>query len=595
MPSKTSFECKKNHGKWPYRTVSTRRLTPLGILWLFVWLLASGAAYGQESGSIRGRIIADGGKPLADYGVHISSGSAQSTSRSTTTDADGNFQFNNLSDRSYNISLSIQKGYILAGPTRLGNLRPGETVTITMRKGGVITGRVTDPNGDPVAGISVSAIRIRNEEDKKINASSSGFPRTTDDRGIYRLYGLQPGTYLIVANGGQSFVAPVLSPFHGETPTYHPSSTRDTAAEVKVSSGGEASGVDIRYRGESGRTVSGKLSGAELALMNTSASVSLRDAATGVTAANTFVQKSLGESTFALQGVPDGEYELEARYGNSESDEMFASEPRRITVKGADISGLDLPMISLAIVYGRVSLEKSASVCDPKRKISFEEMSFFATYDERANAKPLSRRQVPYGSGSPNEQGDFKITRLTPGRYRLTAGLQNETWFVKSISGPVLSLSSRGVPVRSGVTAELSRSGLALKAAERYSDVTVAVSDGGATLQGKVAAKEGASLPSRLQVHLIPAELAAANELLRYAESRASKTGEFGFRNIAPGKYFLLTRALPDSDEIERQSNPLAWDAASRARLRKDAEAAKNEIELKPCQRVKDLALPNQM
>ena len=53
----------------------------------------------------------------------------------------------------------------------------------------------------------------------------------------------------------------------------------------------------------------------------------------------------------------------------------------------------------------------------------------------------------------------------------------------------------------------------------------------------------------------------------------------------------LLTRALPDSDEVERQTIPLAWDAAERAKLRKEAEAEKNEIDLKPCQRVKDHVL----
>lgn len=595
MPSKTSFECKKNHGKWPYRTVSTRRLTPLGILWLFVWLLASGAAYGQESGSIRGRIVTEGGKPLSDHGVHLSSGSGQSTSRSTTTDADGNFQFNNLPDRSYHISLSVQKGYLLAGPTRLGNLRPGETVTITMRKGGVITGRVTDPNGEPVAGISISTLRVRDQEDRKIQAFSPGIPRVTDDRGVYRVYGLQPGSYVVVANGGQSFSAPGLSPYHGEAPTYHPSSGRADAAEIKVTSGSEVTGVDIRYRAETGRTVSGKISGADMALLNGSVNLSLRDAATGVVAAYAQVQKSGGQSGFLMQGVPNGEYELTAVYGGSDSDEFFVSEPRRVTVNGADVGGLNLPLISTAIVYGQIAWEKSPTVCDPKRKLSFDEISVFAQRDDSGSAKPVSPWSPSFGNGVMGENGEFKITRLTPGRHRLMAALQLETGFVKSISGPVISLSSRGVPVRSGVTAELSRSGLALKPAERYSDVIVTVSDGGASLHGKVAAREGAPLPSRLQVHLIPAEPAAANELLRYAESRASKTGEFGFRNIAPGKYFLLTRALPDSDEIERQANPLAWDAASRARLRKDAEAAKNEIELKPCQRVKDLALPNQM
>ena len=56
--------------------------------------------------------------------------------------------------------------------------------------------------------------------------------------------------------------------------TYHPSSTHDTATEVTVASGAEASGVDIQFRGGPGYIVSGTVtttapSSTHISLINT--------------------------------------------------------------------------------------------------------------------------------------------------------------------------------------------------------------------------------------------------------------------------------------------------------------------------------------
>jgi hypothetical protein len=62
-------------------------------------------------------------------------------------------------------------------------------------------------------------------------------------------------------------------------------------------------------------------------------------------------------------------------------------------------------------------------------------------------------------------------------------------------------------------------------------------------------------------------------------------------RNLAPGRYWLLARPAPDVEASERLSPRIAWDAASRAKLLREARAAKVEIELKPCQVVNDQLL----
>lgn len=556
---------------------------PSRLLCLLAILCLSVVAFAQESGAISGRVVAEDGKPISNVRISLSSrgtGGSQSVSRSTASDEDGNFQFNNLPDRNYDLSISVVKGFIpAAGGQFRTRLRVGDNTTITMTKGGVITGRVTDPDGEPVVGINVAAMYARDQSGRKTIGQTSARPAQTDDRGIYRIYGLSPGKYIVGANAGPNFVAPALSPYYGETPTFHPSSTRDTAAEIEVVAGGEATGIDIRYRGEIGHIVSGKFSGLG---ESARAGVTLLDAQTGASVGNSLFQPNQSESGFAIHGVPDGEYELTASHSNSETEEHSFSEPRRVTVKGADVTGVVLRMIPAANIAGQIAVEKSPNVCDDKLKFSYEEIFVSAMRDEKLNASPGSPWAIMGRSGSINEKGEFKINGLVPGRYRLNANLPYPNWFVKSINASVLT-------ARTAVS-DLARNGLSLKSGEKFSGVTVTITDGGASLSGKVVGKEGATLPSRMMVHLVPAEQTFADDVLRYAERRASN-GSFAFTNLAPGKYFLLARSLPDGDQPELPAIPKHLDATERAKLRKEAEAAKNEIELKPCQRVTEQIL----
>jgi len=536
----------------------------------------------QERGSITGRVVTETGKPLVN--IQISLGSQGGGSRSTSTDAEGKFQFNGLADRAYSVFTTPAQGYIskpLPIEDRNRRYRPGDSIIVTMVKGGVITGQVTDSNGNPVVSIPIALIRVRDGEGNKQNVPISGPQRSTNDRGVYRIYGLQPGTYIVAANsGGVMGLQQQFSPYHGQMPTYHPSATRDTAMEVQVSLGIETSGIDIRFRGETGRTISGKVVGGEALITNNLASVSLVHAATEAQIGNDLARPNAGQSVFSIQGISDGEYILTATHGNYDTDEIVRSEPRRITVKGTDITGLTLTMTPMALITGRVVVEKSPNVCDAKLPTNLRDVSLTAWFTEKTgNALNLLTRFAVRG-GNADESGNFKINNLTPGLQRLKASSRNESWFVKSISGAT----------RSSIAADLVRSGLMLKPGERLAGVTVTVTDGAASLSGKLApAREGDTLPAKMRAHLIPAEPAAAENLLRYLEVPTGNSA-FALTGIAPGKYWLLAKPIAE-DEPTSGSPPVAWDAAERTKLRKEAEAAKNEIELKSCQRVKDHVL----
>src|SRR5204863_2393266 len=116
-----------------------------------------------------------------------------------------------------------------------------------MTKGGVITGKVLAAEGQPIAAARVRAVLIRDVNGNRPQFTTSPLDRLTDDRGIYRLFGLSPGTYVVFA-GGRGSSGYGINGYEKDAPTYAPSSTRDTAAEISLGSG-EEKNVDIRYRG----------------------------------------------------------------------------------------------------------------------------------------------------------------------------------------------------------------------------------------------------------------------------------------------------------------------------------------------------------
>jgi hypothetical protein len=198
---------------------------------------------------------------------------------------------------------------------------------------------------------------------------------------------------------------------------------------------------------------------------------------------------------------------------------------------------------------------------------------------EKGDATPSPFWSQP--SGEANEAGAFSIRGLKAGRYRLETPLPGADWYVKE-------MRLGGAPATAD---DLARNGVRLKSGERLSGALITLGEGAAGLKGKVVAEGAARLPARMLAHLAPAEPEARDEALRFVESRVESDGFFSFSNLSPGKYWLLARAVPDSEPNDKPARPAAWDAAERAKLRREAEAAKIVIELKPCQRIRDYAL----
>ncbi|HEY6358486.1 MAG TPA: carboxypeptidase-like regulatory domain-containing protein, partial [Vicinamibacterales bacterium] len=170
----------------------------------------------RGTASIAGTIVADDDAhaPIRHATVTIRS-AGRLDMRMTATDESGRYLFRDLPAATY--TMDAAKGAYLA--TSYGALRPGGADLgvpiplaegqafvarpMVLTRGSVVTGRLLDANGRPVAGVGVTVglLTIVNG-DRQVRPMNGA---VTDSRGIYRVFGLVPGDYLISAT------APLLS------------------------------------------------------------------------------------------------------------------------------------------------------------------------------------------------------------------------------------------------------------------------------------------------------------------------------------------------------------------------------------------------
>ncbi len=223
-----------------------------------------------------------------------------------------------------------------------------------------------------------------------------------------------------------------------------------------------------------------------------------------------------GARGFFFSGVADGDYDVTAR-SYFPNGEWTLSEPKRIKVRGADITGLEITTKPLGAISGRVVLEDSkAAECKGKRRPLFTETLVSAWHNEKDKAKDQPQFIWSLGApSSPDKQGNISLRNLAPGQYYLFPRFSAKYWYLQSISlqasvppGPKSTQANREV--------DAARNWTTLKTGDRLSGLIIKLSEGAASLQGKVTVREGEQPPARLYVYLVPAEREKADDVLRF-------------------------------------------------------------------------------
>ena len=116
------------------------------------------------TGAIKGRLVADDGQPLTNANVMVQSLTAAPAVKPARVDSEGRFTFEDLPPAAY-LVVATAPGYIdrsmaLGEPSEWPRHLIGSNVRITMIKGGVITGTITNSKGEPITRFSFAAAEL---------------------------------------------------------------------------------------------------------------------------------------------------------------------------------------------------------------------------------------------------------------------------------------------------------------------------------------------------------------------------------------------------------------------------------------------------
>ena len=531
------------------------------------------------------------GQPARKVRVNLS-GQELRGGRSTTTDDQGRFSFTALPAGRYTLSAN-KPGFLTAS---YGQKRPGTPGTaiqlsdgqkfqaqLQIPKGSVLTGVVLDENGEPTPGTNVRALRFMMQNGRRtLQQSGSG---STDDRGIYRIYNLQPGEYVVCANprntaagdversfaeiqslqqmvatmaerGNPEQVAPMRERLTqlqaavgqqpddlpaGYAPVCYPGTIVTTqASPIPLGVGEERPGIDFQLQLVGMARVEGMV-------MNSTGQpiqniqVTMQDTATvGSPLNNVNSARADADGRFRFSGVAPGQYRISARAQVGQPGGRGRGEPRVEIVQGGRAGGPPPPPRQEPLVLwasadisvdGRhlsnvmLSLQPGLSISGT---LQFEGAIPPPTDLTRMRVNVLPADPGPGGGNSTGRveaNGRFTIASVAPGRYRLSAS-GGQGWFVDSIT--VGGQDAMDFPAE-------------VKPSENLSGVTITFTDKQTELSGSLVDDKGQPAVDYTLV-IFPADQRYwVGSSRRIRTARPATDGRYTITGLPPGDYKLAT------------------------------------------------------
>lgn len=347
-----------------------RQMTPVAIAILCAILLgsAAGSGAGQNGGkpaSIEGLVTnSSTGAGLADVRITAVSVENARESRTATTDSDGRFVIASLPPGRYSVTAARTLFFnprksAQALPLSLAAGQALRGVTIPLLPTGVISGRVLDENRQAVRSVRMEA--LRREYRSGVPAWIVSAQNTTDDRGEYRLFNLQPGTYLVRATPSSA---------SSGSGVYYPNVFEAGAAvPIAIAPGTESGGTDLVLRKNGEYDVRLQLP----ALPDDSAAAFyiLRRNGT-LNESLTARPESLPDKVFRLTKLPPGAYDLFVTATATIDLQRAVTHTARIPLD-VDSRNVDLGTVDLrpnVVVSGRfIAAEGLAVPVDPTKLV----------------------------------------------------------------------------------------------------------------------------------------------------------------------------------------------------------------------------------
>jgi protocatechuate 3,4-dioxygenase beta subunit len=503
----------------------------------------------------------DTGNPLRGALVQVTAAELQ-VRRAANTDADGRYEVDALPAGRYTLSVS-KGGYVTlqfgqqrpfeqGRPLELSDAQIVDRIDFGLPRGGVITGRIVDAFGDPIAGIRVDARRYQYLPGGQRQLVPAGFFGVvpSDDRGHYRIYGLMPGTYVVAASPGGSAMVVMPGPGGaltsvsanaGLATTYFPgTAAADDAQAVTVMLGQEAI-ADFALVGVKAARVAGLVRDSQGKPFSR-ASITLRQSRMMSGEQPNFSQTG-EDGAFTIANVAPGEYVLDVRHmrrgPTTTTPDEFAAVP--VSVAGEDITNLLITTSTGASVRGRVIFEGAK----PPTSGGLPLRILPASSEPGMNFMPMTSSQ---DNGLVEADSTFQITGVS-GNVLFRATPMPPGWTQKRVTLGGRDITDTGIEVPLG---------------DSVTGLEVVVTDRESTLAGTVRNTRGALVTDYVLVVLPRYAKEGTNQMRFVATARPDQQGRFQMRGRPPGEYVAL--ALPSLDQSG------AWDPSVQERVRAEGK-----------------------
>ena len=543
------------------------------------------------TGVISGVVVNDEARPQPVRRVVVTLTGDVRPSRGAITDDDGRFSIRNLPPGRYTVTVArpsfITSVYGAKRPGRPGTsiaLAAGQAIdnlTVKIWRGAAVAGVLRDDTGAPVEGVTVTAVPARAARVAGVLTLSNNSEARTNDRGEFRIFGLEPGVYVIAARPPTGGRAPIHAMSEADVdaaldavrrrsttinsraaqpappqsidyvPVYFPGTpTLAQAAPITLGAGQEVAGLDFALQRVPTVFVEGMIARPDgQPAPGVSVQLSAVMSAGPFAAGSPLVLTATSgpDGAFRINQVTPGDYDLLARgslQAAPPSDRGGFVTPgpaggywaqTAISVGGTDVRGLALTLEPGVTVRGTVVFEGDS--LKPPANLTLLRIGLF----------PPSVLSLPPGASvntiafSPSvavrADGSFEIPNLAPGTYRLIvsgAGLEKSGWIPRSALMAGRDLLD--VDFQLALTAS-------------PASVAITFSDRSAELSGVLQTASGVPASDVFVIAFAADSKFWGPGARRVKAVRPGNDGQFLLSGLPPGDYLLA--ALSDVDENE--------------------------------------------